>query len=68
MIHTFGSKGSPCSGDSGGPLRIKDTRELVGVASHIKDATCTTHNTTWYAPLAKSLSFVDEALSKSAAR
>lgn len=68
MIRTVGTLGSVCSGDSGGPLRIKNTRELVGVASHIKDAICTTHNTTWYAPLVKSLSFVDEALSKSAAR
>jgi secreted trypsin-like serine protease len=63
MIRTYSNGvGAPCVGDSGGPLRIRNTREIVGVLSQIAERVCTTDNVAFYAPIEPSLGFIDEAL------
>jgi hypothetical protein len=63
MIRTYSNGvGAPCVGDSGGPLRIRNTREIVGVLSQIEQRTCTANNVAFYAPIEPSLDFIEEAL------
>ncbi|MBX3263807.1 MAG: S1 family peptidase [Labilithrix sp.] len=65
MIQTYnGDRGTPCYGDSGGALRVKDTMEIIGVASFISSA-CEKNSFAYYAPLAKNLAFIDEGLARS---
>ena len=65
MIVTHTSAGSQCNGDSGGPLRIRQTDEIVGVVSYSGASTCTANTRTYYTPVATHLDFVDEALALS---
>ncbi|AKU95355.1 Trypsin precursor [Labilithrix luteola] len=71
-IRAHSDEGADCVGDSGGPLRIDNTRQIVGVLSNLgpvsSGVTCSTGAPAYYAPVATSLPFIDEALAKSAAR
>jgi secreted trypsin-like serine protease len=67
MIDAYSGRGSPCFGDSGGPLRLRGSTELVGVASYISSL-CKLDTHVYYVPLAKHLAFIDEALASSRAR
>ncbi|MBX3211291.1 MAG: S1 family peptidase [Labilithrix sp.] len=65
MIQTYnGDRGTPCYGDSGGALRVKDTMEIVGVTS-FGTSGCEKNGYVYYAPLAKNLDFIDEGLARS---
>jgi secreted trypsin-like serine protease len=63
MITSYSKTGSVCHGDSGGPLRVRDSREFVGVVSYSYGEDCTADLVNYYAPLATNLDFIDEALS-----
>lgn len=71
-IRAHSNEGADCVGDSGGPLRIDNTRQIVGVLSNLgpvsKGVTCSTGANAYYAPVATSLPFIDEALAKSSER
>ncbi|MBX3205710.1 MAG: S1 family peptidase [Labilithrix sp.] len=65
MIQTYnGDRGTPCYGDSGGALRVKNTMEIIGVASYISGS-CDKDGRAYYAPLAKNLDFIDKGLARS---
>lgn len=65
MIQAYnGDRGTPCYGDSGGALRVKNTMEIIGVASSIS-SDCEKNGFAYYAPLAKNLEFIDEGLAQS---
>jgi predicted outer membrane lipoprotein len=72
LIRAHGNDGAACVGDSGGPLRVANTREVVGILSNLGPQSgspkCSNGGSAYYAPIAFSRFFIDEALSKSAAR
>lgn len=63
--------GSPCEGDSGGPLLRRGSLEFVGVLSNggplDSNPTCTRGAMNYYAPFVFNIPFVQEALAKSQA-
>lgn len=65
MIASHGASGTICHGDSGGPLRVRNSSEIIGVASYAIGEDCTTGLVNYYAPVATNLDFIDEALSSS---
>jgi secreted trypsin-like serine protease len=65
MIETYSDQGSQCSGDSGGPLRVRNTDRIVGVVSFATSAKCEANGREYYAPVASNLSFIDEGLASS---
>lgn len=71
-IRIRSNEGAVCVGDSGGPLRVENTRNVVGVLSNLglqsDSVKCSTGASAYYAPVAGSMPFIEEGLSKSTAR
>jgi V8-like Glu-specific endopeptidase len=65
VIAVSSSHGEVCNGDSGGPLRIRGTRYIVGVLGQGEGKPCQSNNVDFYAPISKNLEFVDRALAAS---
>lgn len=63
VIQAHSSNGTACNGDSGAPLRVRNTLDIVGVLSYTT-GTCVPGQQFYFAPIALNLPFIDDALAR----